>query len=254
MLGLVRKKRRPLIIATVVISLVLVQAFFLARLLTSKTPSEDKNNIQFASLLKHIEAAKKPLGNLLLHRESSASEVQKVKSKNRKSSVSDVRLQLPQSYNEGNKPKVNSANSRLSSRVHGEAVGALPQQKASLHHHHLKRHHLDKPVIDPMAHGFGEEVLVETDPRLSPRSLTKSEQAGNNILFTLRTTMKFHKTRLPVLFDTWLTKVNRSNIFLVTDGEDNGLKGRDGKKLFANPPPSHSPSPSQPLIPNWLYS
>ena len=237
MLGLVRKKCRPLVVATVVISVILVQAFFLARLLTSKTPSEDKSSVQFVSLLRHFEAAKKPLESLLLDRKSPASD-------------HDMKSQSQvESHNKSHiKPKVISASGRLSLSA-GETVGALPQRRASLRHHHFKRQHLDKPVIDPMAHAFGPEVLVETNRLLTPRPLTESEQAGNNILFTLRTTVKFHKTRLPVLFDTWLTKVNRSNVFLVTDGEDKGLKGRDGK-LFT----SLNPGPNQPPNPNRLYS
>ena len=36
----------------------------------------------------------------------------------------------------------------------------------------------------------------------------------------LRTTLSNHKKRLPLLFDTWITKVNSSQVFLVTDGDD----------------------------------
>ena len=39
-----------------------------------------------------------------------------------------------------------------------------------------------------------------------------------------RTTVSNHRTRLPLLFDTWLTKVNTSQVFLVTDGEDPVLR------------------------------
>lgn len=39
-------------------------------------------------------------------------------------------------------------------------------------------------------------------------------------MFGLRTTVSNHKTRLPLLFDTWITKVNTSQLFLVTDGDD----------------------------------
>ena len=35
-----------------------------------------------------------------------------------------------------------------------------------------------------------------------------------------RTTVSNHRKRLPLLFDTWLTKVNTSQVFLVTDGDD----------------------------------
>lgn len=42
----------------------------------------------------------------------------------------------------------------------------------------------------------------------------------NHSMFGFRTTVSNHKTRLPLLFDTWITKVNTSQLFLVTDGED----------------------------------
>ena len=64
------------------------------------------------------------------------------------------------------------------------------------------------------------EVLVETDKNLHPRELSPFEAAGNNIMFTLRTTRPYHDKRLPLLFETWMRKVNHSNIFIVTDGED----------------------------------
>lgn len=64
------------------------------------------------------------------------------------------------------------------------------------------------------------EVLVEFDKKRRFRQLTPFEAAGNNIMFTLRTTKPFHNKRLPLLFETWMTKANHSNIFIVTDGED----------------------------------
>ena len=40
-------------------------------------------------------------------------------------------------------------------------------------------------------------------------------------LFLLhRTTVASHRKRLPLLFDTWITKVNSSQVFLITDGPD----------------------------------
>ena len=133
----------------------------------------------------------------------------------------------------------------------GKVVHGLPQKKA--HHQALENENAYKPVavggagenkLEKVVHGllqnnaavlhlskrrFNVEPLVETDDTLTPRPLTANEQAGNNILFTLRTTMKFHQQRLPVLFDTWLTTVNTSNVFLVTDGEDTKWKGRAGR-------------------------
>ena len=61
------------------------------------------------------------------------------------------------------------------------------------------------------------EPLVECSGRV-PRILTPFEQDGKNIMFTLRTTLAYHKQRLPLLFETWLTTVTPSTVFIVTDG------------------------------------
>lgn len=79
-----------------------------------------------------------------------------------------------------------------------------------------------------------EEPLVEHDSSRHPRPLSAFEAAGNNIMFTLRTTKPFHDKRLPLLFETWLRKANHSNIFIVTDGEDKKWlnKAWDARKIY----------------------
>ena len=72
------------------------------------------------------------------------------------------------------------------------------------------------------------------------RELTPFEQNGNNILFTLRTTASFHKTRLPVLFQTWLANVNRSNVIIVTDKHDTVLQYRAEEAGMYNVPPAQN--------------
>jgi hypothetical protein len=69
-------------------------------------------------------------------------------------------------------------------------------------------------------HAMINEPLIERDTIRQFRPLLAFEAAGNNIMFTLRTTKPFHDKRLPLLFDTWMRKANHSNIFIVTDGED----------------------------------
>ena len=53
-----------------------------------------------------------------------------------------------------------------------------------------------------------------------PRKLTLSEKNGGDILFTIKTTQMYHKERVQLLLDTWLTVVNASNVILVTDEYD----------------------------------
>ena len=66
------------------------------------------------------------------------------------------------------------------------------------------------------------EPLVECGERQA-RELTEEEKSGQNIMFTLRTTLDYHDQRLPVLFETWLSTVDPRTVFLVTDGEDTEL-------------------------------
>lgn len=63
------------------------------------------------------------------------------------------------------------------------------------------------------------EPLVECSDRVE-RRLSYLEQKGRNIMFTMRTTVAYHKQRLPLLFQTWLTTVSPDTVFIVTDGHD----------------------------------
>ena len=63
---------------------------------------------------------------------------------------------------------------------------------------------------------------IDTEPSV----LTPFEKNGNHIMFTARTTVSLHSQRLPVLFQTWMSAVNRSNIFIVTDGIEKVLHFR----------------------------
>ena len=82
----------------------------------------------------------------------------------------------------------------------------------------------------------GPEELIENS-NLPVRMLSDNEKAGNNIMITIRTTKKFHQKRLSILYDTWLTVVNGSNVFLVTDGKDDEYQKKSkmlGKYIFRN--------------------
>lgn len=83
-------------------------------------------------------------------------------------------------------------------------------------------------------HAMDNEPLIERDKLRHFRPLSAFEAAGNNIMFTLRTTKPFHDKRLPLLFETWMRKANHSNIFIVTDGEDKKWikKTWDESKVF----------------------
>lgn len=75
----------------------------------------------------------------------------------------------------------------------------------------------------------GPEILVENSTKPT-RLLTPFEEEGGNIMLTLRTTVPYHQKRLPLLLNTWMTKVNLSKVFLVTDGHDRAVE-RTAKKI-----------------------
>jgi hypothetical protein len=81
---------------------------------------------------------------------------------------------------------------------------------------------------------YGPEVLLENDTSRPRRKLSQFEAAGNNIMLTLRTVKEFHDKRLPLLFSTWLSKVNGSNVFLMTNGRDPVWQKRAWKQGMCN--------------------
>ena len=66
------------------------------------------------------------------------------------------------------------------------------------------------------------EPLVECSNR-TKRMLNESEAEGVDILFSMRTTVKYHEERLPLLFETWLSEVDPANVYVVTDDDDEDL-------------------------------
>ena len=76
------------------------------------------------------------------------------------------------------------------------------------------------PKIVQKDRPISPEILVELDDTRPYRLLSPLEEQGGNIMFTLRTTTSYHKKRLPVLMETWMTTVDAHNIFVVTDGWD----------------------------------
>ena len=93
--------------------------------------------------------------------------------------------------------------------------------------------HTSKPRQNNFVKCKATEPLVECLKRPA-RNLSRAEESGDDILFSLRTTVNFHKKRLPVLFKTWLSTVNLSNVFLVTDGKDANLEQEIASTGIAN--------------------
>ena len=112
---------------------------------------------------------------------------------------------------------------------------AIVLSVSSLNHFETVNETKSTDTLTPTKHKdyfcCGPEELIENS-NLPVRTLSDNEKAGNNIMITIRTTKKFHQKRLPILYDTWLTVVNGSNVFLVTDGEDDEYQEKLGKYIF----------------------
>lgn len=70
---------------------------------------------------------------------------------------------------------------------------------------------------------FSVEPLVECSRPHGGTEMSELQATGEDILLTVRTTVKYHDIRLPVLMETWIGEVDPSNVFVVTDGEDEDL-------------------------------
>ena len=87
----------------------------------------------------------------------------------------------------------------------------------------------DDPLSVSMSEYFREVCELAVEPLVecsSPRQhigMETIQASGEDIMFTVRTTVKYHETRLPVLLETWLGEVEPISVFIVTDGEDEDL-------------------------------
>ncbi len=127
-----------------------------------------------------------------------------------------------ESKNKEDKEKLETGNARQNNGGE-QSVAELPRQNVAEKRPQTppssvtrKAPAVQKPSSPPQKPKL---ITIEKDPRPF-RALSPSEQAGDNIVFTLRSTLKFHQKRLPLLMDTWMSKVNCSRIYLVTDGPD----------------------------------
>ncbi len=69
-----------------------------------------------------------------------------------------------------------------------------------------------------------QEPLVECSKTLPTRDLDQFEASGKDIMYTIRTTFKYHDVRMPFMMDTWLGDVDPENVFIVTDADDEDLE------------------------------
>uniref|UniRef100_A0A098M0D8 Beta-1,3-N-acetylglucosaminyltransferase n=2 Tax=Colubroidea TaxID=34989 RepID=A0A098M0D8_9SAUR len=68
---------------------------------------------------------------------------------------------------------------------------------------------------------------------------TREEISPRDIFIAVKTTKKFHKARLELLLDTWISR-NKEMTYIFTDGEDQELKQRTGNIINTNCSSAHS--------------
>lgn len=72
-----------------------------------------------------------------------------------------------------------------------------------------------------------KEKIIECS-KLQSRLLTPLEVSGGDILFTVRTTAKYHAARLPDILDTWLSSADPKSVYIISDGRDEDLEKKLG--------------------------
>nr|XP_033770956.1 beta-1,3-N-acetylglucosaminyltransferase lunatic fringe [Geotrypetes seraphini] len=65
------------------------------------------------------------------------------------------------------------------------------------------------------------------------------EITARDVLIAVKTTRKFHRARMDLLMDTWISR-NKEETFIFTDGEDEELKKRTGNIINTNCSAAHS--------------
>ncbi|XP_078414813.1 beta-1,3-N-acetylglucosaminyltransferase lunatic fringe isoform X2 [Cetorhinus maximus] len=102
-----------------------------------------------------------------------------------------------------------------------------------------------KEYLSELSRGRGSGKRLE-----SRRELERSEAAGTrspfrddisarDLFIAVKTTKKFHRARLELLLDTWISR-NREQTYIFTDGEDEELKKKTGHMVNTNCSAAHS--------------
>ncbi|XP_053328150.1 beta-1,3-N-acetylglucosaminyltransferase lunatic fringe [Spea bombifrons] len=65
------------------------------------------------------------------------------------------------------------------------------------------------------------------------------EIAAQDVFIAVKTTKKFHRSRMDLLMDTWISR-NKEQTFIFTDGEDEELQNKTGNVISTNCSAAHS--------------
>ncbi|KAM6423686.1 beta-1,3-N-acetylglucosaminyltransferase lunatic fringe [Liasis olivaceus] len=72
-----------------------------------------------------------------------------------------------------------------------------------------------------------------------PQPPAREEISPRDVFIAVKTTKKFHKARLELLLDTWISR-NKEMTYIFTDGEDKELKQKIGNVINTNCSAAHS--------------
>uniref|UniRef100_A0A8D0E4D4 Beta-1,3-N-acetylglucosaminyltransferase n=1 Tax=Salvator merianae TaxID=96440 RepID=A0A8D0E4D4_SALMN len=75
--------------------------------------------------------------------------------------------------------------------------------------------------------------------KAAPSRPQLEEISPQDVFIAVKTTKKFHKSRMELLLDTWISR-NQDMTFIFTDGEDEELKKRAGNVINTNCSAAHS--------------
>ncbi|XP_026650379.2 beta-1,3-N-acetylglucosaminyltransferase manic fringe isoform X1 [Zonotrichia albicollis] len=101
---------------------------------------------------------------------------------------------------------------------------------------------LEKPEQQSQGSPEGAGGRGQTDLRLHPPEGYRSEGSLTlgDIFIAVKTTKRFHQSRMELLLDTWISQANKQT-YIFTDEEDDALKRRmGGRVIFTNCSAEHS--------------
>ncbi|CAJ0938898.1 unnamed protein product [Ranitomeya imitator] len=94
----------------------------------------------------------------------------------------------------------------------------------------LVHQHAD-PDVEPVATPSTEGTRASKPP--------VEEVTADDVFIAVKTTKKFHRSRMDLLMDTWISR-SRAQTYIFTDGEDEELQRRTGNVISTNCSAAHS--------------
>ncbi|XP_062913492.1 beta-1,3-N-acetylglucosaminyltransferase lunatic fringe isoform X2 [Mobula hypostoma] len=93
------------------------------------------------------------------------------------------------------------------------------------------------------AQGAGGGLELKPRRQLSEEAVTptpfRDDITMGDLFIAVKTTKKFHRSRLELLLDTWISR-NRDQTYIFTDGDDEELKKKSGHMINTNCSAAHS--------------